>query len=62
MPAAVAAELQRAGGFWPALLTVLPALGDVARRDAELDQRRTVARRYRGSAAGIGRGPRLSSR
>ena len=31
MPAAVAAELKRAGGFWGALLTVLPALKDVAR-------------------------------
>ena len=31
MPAGVAAELQRLGGFWPALVTVLPALGDVAR-------------------------------
>ena len=31
MPATVAAELQRRGGFWPALLTVLPALDDVAR-------------------------------
>ena len=31
MPAAVAAELQRHGGFWPALLTVLPALDSVAR-------------------------------
>ena len=27
MPAAVAAELQRHGGFWPALLTVLPVTG-----------------------------------
>jgi hypothetical protein len=31
MPAAVAAELQRLGGFWPVLVTVLPALGGVAR-------------------------------
>ena len=31
MPAGVAAELKRAGGFWGALLTVLPALGNVAR-------------------------------
>ena len=31
MPAAVAAELKRAGGFWDALLTVLPALKDTAR-------------------------------
>ena len=31
MPADVAAELKRLGGFWGALLTVLPALGDVAR-------------------------------
>jgi hypothetical protein len=31
MSAGVAAELQRLGGFWGALLTVLPALGDVAR-------------------------------
>jgi hypothetical protein len=31
MPVGVAAELQRLGGFWGALLTVLPALGDVAR-------------------------------
>ena len=30
MPTAVAAELKRAGGFWGALLTVLPALNDVA--------------------------------
>ena len=30
MPAAVAAELERAGGFWGALLTVLPALKDAA--------------------------------
>ena len=30
MPPAVAAELKRAGGFWGALLTVLPALKDVA--------------------------------
>ena len=28
---AVAAELKRAGGFWPALLTVLPSLKDTAR-------------------------------
>ena len=27
----VAAELQQRGGFWPALLTVLPSLGNVAR-------------------------------
>ena len=31
MPADVAAELKRRSGFWGALLTVLPALGDVAR-------------------------------
>ena len=31
MPTAVAAELKRAGGFWDALLTVLPALKDTAR-------------------------------
>jgi hypothetical protein len=31
MPSTVAAELQLRGGFWPALLTVLPALGGVAR-------------------------------
>ena len=31
MPASVAAELQQRGGFWPALLTVLPSLGNVAR-------------------------------
>jgi hypothetical protein len=31
MPTAVATELKRLGGFWPALLTVLPALGGVAR-------------------------------
>ena len=31
MPADVAGELKRHGGFWGALLTVLPALGDVAR-------------------------------
>ena len=31
MPATVASELQRHGGFWPALLTVLPALEGVAR-------------------------------
>ena len=31
MPTAVAAELKRAGGFWGALLTVLPALKDTAR-------------------------------
>jgi hypothetical protein len=31
MPIAVAAELERLGGFWPALLTVLPALGAGAR-------------------------------
>jgi hypothetical protein len=30
MPAGVAAELKRAGGFWDALLTVLPALKDTA--------------------------------
>src|SRR5262245_61911273 len=30
MPTAVAAELERAGGFWDALLTVLPALKDTA--------------------------------
>ena len=30
MPTAVAAELKRAGGFWDALLTVLPALKDTA--------------------------------
>jgi hypothetical protein len=30
MPASVKAELQQRGGFWPALLTVLPALADVA--------------------------------
>jgi hypothetical protein len=30
MPATVAAELERAGGFWGALLTVLPALKDTA--------------------------------
>jgi hypothetical protein len=31
MPASVAANLKRAGGFWPSLLGVLPALGAVAR-------------------------------
>jgi hypothetical protein len=31
MPTAVAAELERVGGFWAALRTVLPALGDAAR-------------------------------
>ena len=31
MPAGVAAELQRLDGFWPALVTVLPALSDAAR-------------------------------
>ena len=31
MPAAVAATLRQHGGFWPALVTVLPALADVAR-------------------------------
>jgi hypothetical protein len=31
MPPAVAAELKRHGGFWPALLMVLPALKDTAR-------------------------------
>ena len=31
MPADVAAELKRRSGFWGALLTVLPALSDVAR-------------------------------
>jgi hypothetical protein len=31
MPAAVTAELECLGGFWPALLTVLPALDGVAR-------------------------------
>ena len=31
VPAAVAAELKRHGGFWPALLTVLPVLDTVAR-------------------------------
>jgi hypothetical protein len=31
MPTAVAAELERAGGFWAALMTLLPALGEAAR-------------------------------
>ena len=31
MPPAVAAELKRHSGLWPALLTVLPALKDIAR-------------------------------
>jgi len=31
MPPAVATRLKQLGGFWPALLTVLPALADVAR-------------------------------
>jgi hypothetical protein len=31
MPSAVAAEMERLGGFWPALLSVLPALEDTAR-------------------------------
>ena len=31
MPASIAAELERAGGFWHALLTVLPNLSGVAR-------------------------------
>ncbi len=31
MPPAVRAELKRLGGFWPALKTVLPALGNLAR-------------------------------
>jgi hypothetical protein len=31
MPTAVAVELECLGGFWPALMIVLPALGDVAR-------------------------------
>jgi hypothetical protein len=31
MPDSVKAELQRHGGFWPALLSVLPALSNVAR-------------------------------
>ena len=31
MPPAVAARIDELGGFWPALLTVLPELKDVAR-------------------------------
>ena len=31
MPPAVAAQLKQLGGFWPALLSALPALGDVGR-------------------------------
>jgi hypothetical protein len=31
MPTAVAAKLERTGGFWGAVLTVLPVLGEVAR-------------------------------
>jgi hypothetical protein len=31
MPPAVAAEMKKIGGFWPALVSVLPALGDTAR-------------------------------
>ena len=56
MPPAVAAELERRGGFWPALVSVLPALGGVARVDAALDQRRALSRADTGEhAAGIGR-------
>ena len=59
MPADVAAELKRLGGFWGALLTVLPALGDVAR----VTRRSTSAGLSRSdtgdSAAGIGWGARL---
>jgi hypothetical protein len=43
MPPGVAAELKRLGGFWSALLTVLPALGDVAR----VTRRSTSAGLYR---------------
>ena len=55
MPVGVKDELQHRGGFWPALLTCCRR----GPRGAELDQRRVVARRYRGSVAGIGRRPRL---
>jgi len=58
MPTAVAAKLERAGGFWDALLTVLPNL-KYRPPGAALHQCRTVALRYWRCAAGIRRGPRL---
>ena len=55
MPPAVRAELKRLGGFWPALKTVLPALGNAGPAGAELDQQRPVAQRHRGLDPGLGR-------
>ena len=55
MPAAVKDRFKAHGGFWPALVSVLPELADRRPRDAEVDQRRPVARRYRRTAARIER-------
>ena len=49
----VAAELKRLGGFWEALLSVLPALRDVARVVRLLDECRAVPLRHRRTAAGV---------
>jgi hypothetical protein len=43
MPTAVVAELQRLGGFWPALLTILPDLAQIAR----VERRSTSAGLFR---------------
>jgi len=52
MPAEVAAKVKRLGGFWPALVSVLPELGTVAR----VSRRSTSAGLYRGDT-----GERLAS-
>ena len=47
MPTAVAAELERAGGFWRRPADGVAGPERRRPRDAALDQRRIVARRYR---------------
>ena len=54
--------MQRRGGFWPTLVSVLPDLALGRACDAALDQRRPVPLRYRRTAARIRRAARLSRR
>ena len=59
MPASVAAELQARRRLLAGAADGAAGPGRRGAADAELDQRRPVAHRYRGSDAGLGRRPRL---
>ena len=60
MPNEVAAELRRHGGYWQALLAVLPELEGRGAAHPPLDQRRPVACRHRRRAARLRRLAHLS--